>query len=404
MVMRKKLGSIMLLAGILLILVPVGIAEAFSGAGSGTQEDPYIITNVNELQEMSDDLDAWYELGNDINASDTKNWNNNLFEGHSDGKGHTVSSLYINRPDMQYVGLFGCFRYGEIKNLGLVDINVTGHRNVGGLVGSINWGTVTNCYSTGDVSGDSYVGNLVGYNYEALVTDCYSAGNITGEGDVGGLVGYNDGFIAHSHFIGNVNGDSQVGGLVGYNWITSTVSNCYSRGSVKGNSYRVGGIVGWNRGDTNSCYSEANITGGSHVGGFVGLSDDTSNITDCYATGSVTGSDYVGGFVGHNDYDFTYGRSSTLTNCYSVGSVRGEGSYVGGFAGSNDQEDFMNAKCINCFWDTETSGQIRGGCGTGKTTAEMKRQATFTNWDFDTVWDIVEDVMPPFLRGVSSIQ
>ena len=38
------------------------------GAGSGTEEDPYVITNVYELQEMADGLGACYVLGNDIDA------------------------------------------------------------------------------------------------------------------------------------------------------------------------------------------------------------------------------------------------------------------------------------------------------------------------------------------------
>lgn len=73
--MRTKVSSITLLAGILLILLPVAATGAFSGAGSGTETDPYIITNVNELQEMNDDLDACYELANDIDASDIRYWN-----------------------------------------------------------------------------------------------------------------------------------------------------------------------------------------------------------------------------------------------------------------------------------------------------------------------------------------
>jgi hypothetical protein len=43
------------------------IPRGFSGTGSGTESDPYIITNVDQFQEMNDDLTAWYALGNDIN-------------------------------------------------------------------------------------------------------------------------------------------------------------------------------------------------------------------------------------------------------------------------------------------------------------------------------------------------
>ena len=50
-------------------------ASGFSGSGSGTQADPYQITNATQLQEMQDDLDAHYVLANDIDCSDTVNWN-----------------------------------------------------------------------------------------------------------------------------------------------------------------------------------------------------------------------------------------------------------------------------------------------------------------------------------------
>lgn len=48
---------------------------SFSGNGSGTEADPYQITTVEQLQEMNDELDAHYILMNDIDASDTENWN-----------------------------------------------------------------------------------------------------------------------------------------------------------------------------------------------------------------------------------------------------------------------------------------------------------------------------------------
>jgi len=52
----------------------------------------------------------------------------------------------------------------------------------------------------------------------------------------------------------------------------------------------------------------------------------------------------------------------------------------------------------NSYWDIETSGQSSSDGGEGKTTAEMKQQATFIGWDFTNIWDIIEGVTYPYLR------
>ena len=152
----------------------------------------------------------------------------------------------------------------------------------------------------------------------------------------------------------NITGSYSVAGLAASCDYVS-ISNCYTTGSINGN-YNVGGLVGWH-GSTSSisnCYSNCTVIETSQsVGGLIGRIWDAS-VTNSYATGSVSGtSDYIGGLVGRN-------YSSTVNNC---------------------------------FWDTQTSGQDLSAGGTGKTTAEMKTLATFTDvstdglttaWDFET--------------------
>jgi len=247
------IGGVFVLAGFVSIVKP---AMAFSGSGSGTEEDPYVITTVEQLQEMKDNLTAYYELGNDIDASATSGWNdgagfepigteNAPFTGSLDGQGYKIENLFINRAT-NYIGLFGYVGSGGVvKNVGLENVNVTGSVVVGGLVGR-NWGgTVSNCYSTGFVSGNNYVGGLVGYNWGGTVSNSYSTGEVSGEEYVGGLVGRNrGGTVSNCYSTGFVSGNNCVGGLVGYNW-GGTVSNSYSTGAVTGSSY-VGGLVGYN--------------------------------------------------------------------------------------------------------------------------------------------------------------
>ena len=421
--MKSKL-MIMLIQGLVLSLIQTALA--FSGSGSGTESDPYIITNVDELQEMQLGLSVWYELGNDIDASDTVNWNTGTgfdpvgdsshgFTGHLNGNDFTISGLYIYKASTSYIGLFGKIHEGAVENLSLTDSDITGNYYTGGLVGYNYYGSITNCTSAGSVTGTGnyYTGGLVGGNSYGDITNCTSAGSVTGSGNysyyTGGLVGYNYGDIANCHSQANVTGsDEDTGGLVGYN--DGDITVCNSAGNVTGTNH-VGGSVGWNRGNISDCSSTGSVFGTDQVGGFVG-ENYSASIQGCYSTGNVNGAGIqCGGFVGYSD--------ATITNCFAaIGDVTGN-AYVGGFAGENAGTTtncysagpvtatsnvggftgWCDGACNDCFWNTETSGHAASACGTGKTTAEMQQEATFNPpWDFGTVWGIDEDETYPQLK------
>jgi hypothetical protein len=116
----------------------------------------------------------------------------------------------------------------------------------------------------------------------------------------------------------------------------------------------------------------------------VGINWHVGTISNCYATGAVSGGYCVaGGLAGKN------GAGATITNCYSAGAVSAE-YHAGGLVGSN------YSTLTASFWDTETSGQSASDGGTGKTTAEMKTQSTFTDagWDFADTWEMPTDSYP----------
>ena len=75
------------------------------------------------------------------------------FCGTFDGNGHTISHLTTTDTNKQYQGLFGQTDSATIKNVALVDVDIKGDYNVGGLVGYAAYSTtITNCYATGSVS------------------------------------------------------------------------------------------------------------------------------------------------------------------------------------------------------------------------------------------------------------
>jgi len=191
--------------------------------------------------------------------------------------------------------------------------------------------------------------------------------------DVDGLVRLNEGTV-HTLDVAPIDA---VGVLVGFSM--GSVSDSYASGTV-GGDWSVGGLVGQNTGAVNNCYSAANVTGTWGVGGLVGSNGDLiydGTVSNCYSTGGVTGDEYVGGLVGKNE--------GSAPGVNFRGTVR------------------------KSFWDMQTSGQATSDGGTGKTTAEMKNSATFSDagWDIVAVglnatdstyiWNIVNGVTYPFL-------
>ena len=80
--------------------------------GTGTAEDPYLVETADDLNGVRDYLDAHFKQVADIDLSGYANWipiGNAIakFVGVYDGGYHKISSLVINRPMEDYVGLFG---------------------------------------------------------------------------------------------------------------------------------------------------------------------------------------------------------------------------------------------------------------------------------------------------------
>ena len=242
-------------------------------AGDGTTGSPYQIIDEYGLQGIGTHLDKSFVLNNDIDASKTINWNagsgftpigNEVyrFSGSFNGQGKIIKHLFINSTN-KFIGLFGG-NIGEIKNVGLDNINVSGTSFIGGLVG-YNQGSITNSFSRGKVSISN---NSQMYTF------------------IGGLVGSNDGSIDNSYSNSTVSGLQIVGGLTGDN--SGSISNSYSSGRVSGSS-DVGGLSGDNYGSIQNSYSTANVSGSSNVGGLIGDNSHPGTVTNNYWNTETSG-------------------------------------------------------------------------------------------------------------------
>ena len=292
----------------------------------------------------------------------------NTFNTAFDGNDYTIANLYINRSDVDIMGLFGVANPdSDIRNIGLTLVNVSGNYYVGGLAG-VSYGTIDNAHIDGTISGARH--------------------------NVGGLVGRNGGSIANSHAAAEVfAGGDEAGGLVGSNG--GAISASYATGEVNAiNAYiSVGGLVGENGGAIAGSYATGNVNGGLYsTGGLAG--DNQGSITASYSTGNVSGRSSVGGLAGKNN---TNGK---IKQSYAIGRVTGTGSRVGGFIGDVVSHEY--GAVADSYWDIQTSGHTHGNSGSiGKTTDELQapteNTGIYANWNPD-YWDFGTSRQYPALK------
>lgn len=345
--MRRLGRTVLLVAALALLAIAAGtvpVAGQSDGPaevdvedlpGEGTEENPYEISNVSELQAMEQDMLASYELVDDIDASATATWNDGAgfdpignfswrYQGLFDGNGHTISGLEIDRDTRAYVGIFGG-NAGLVRDVRLEDARITGRSSVGTIVG-YNRGDVQNVSASGEVfANGSRVGGLIGsHGGGALVSQSEASVTVdTNDIWAGGLAGIATGTVRESHATGDVTADRYLGGLAGVNR-GGPIVDSYATGTVTGDSVRfgdqVGGLVGKNRDRIVNSYATGTVHGDGETAGLVGRNLGT--VEDSYATGDVIAEGWqTGGLVGLN-------WDGTIENSHASGLVDAE--YVGG--------------------------------------------------------------------------
>jgi|GEM_PF-666750 len=361
-------------------------APGYSG-GDGSSSSPYQITTVTDLEQVRTDAangatgGKYYILLNDIDLGPVANWasvgvSGSPFQGNFDGSGYAVRNMRITEAAGP-VGLFGSIGAAAmIENLNLEEVNIdlAMGGDVGGLA-SVSEGVVSNCRITGRVrSGTSgiRIGGLIGGNNGGSINDCQADVDTAGASIVGGMVGLNlDGSISGCRATGDVSAagfqnQAAAGGLVGAN-NGGSISRSYAAGRVSGGGDGTGGLAGGSSG----------------------------SIANCYATGTVSSTgDGAGGLAG--------GNSGSISNCYVIGTVSSTGQGTGALVGGNDSGGNINnsyAVAGSCPLVGYDSGTVTASAV--KEAGEMKQPATFTGWDFSSVWGINAGHSYPFLLDVT---
>ena len=359
----------------------VAAMTALSGVSSSTRirDGQYSITTLEEFEQFAEMSRAAkiqggeFVLGADIDLSSYSAGEGFIpiaaginssadFKCEFNGNGHTISNLYINRPDTDNVGLFSLMC--DVKNLCLTNVDVIGGIYTGALMGyTFSNSQVSNCYiASGSVKGTTCVGGLGG-RFSGIngILNCYSDAEVSGETKAGGLLGeiyLPNGSVINSFSHGNVTASSDyAGGLIGYTERVS-LENCYAEGNITGKRF-VGGVVGKAMEVIAvNCFAKGKVTGTSMVGGFAGSAGGSSSgniIENCYAYGEVIGEESVGRFAGLTSGS-TNGNGLILKACYALGNVTAT-QQVGGLVG------FFSFH--NSVYNCSATGTVKGNSCVG---------------------------------------
>lgn len=228
--MKKQ---VTLFAAIAMLVLSAASASAM--AGSGTEDAPFIITNQDELEIVTDFPTKHFSLANDIELDGVwtpicKETSSGYFEGVFDGNGHTISGLVTDGSEG------GLFKHnkGTIKNLNIV-LSADGFAG-SGAVAHNNTGTISNCAVEGNISANfSYVGGICSDNSKNI-TQCAFKGNIENTGVyAGGISGYSSSSITESYFIGSLAAAYRCGGITGalsYSYTYGKYGSTYYNGTI----------------------------------------------------------------------------------------------------------------------------------------------------------------------------
>ncbi|MBR6428108.1 MAG: peptidoglycan-binding protein [Clostridia bacterium] len=406
-----------------------GTASRGFAGGSGTEADPYVVSNASQLAYLASSVaggttyyNKYIVLTSDITLNDTADWDswdfNNRpanewtpigiytnystikpFRGSFDGQGHTVYGLFCSENKKSFYGLFGYVganSSGCIKNISVDKSFIESSYNTGGIIGYMkDYAKVENCRNGAKVRTGYWGGGIVGYVTNTagitVIKNCTNVRSVKGSTGVGGIVGFaheNCTVSGCSNTASYVKCYEHTGGIIGTAF-ESSVLFCRSNTDVRGTDC-LGGILGWGSGaSVRECYNGHDFTSRYRSGGTVGYMTGGS-VKDCFNTGALTCIERAGGVVGQ-------AVSTSIENVYNVGTVTAR-RLRGGIVGSkNSASSVANAYMAE--------GCCSGGNsnGTYLPMASFAQQASYDGFDFSSVWRFYSGNLYPFaqLKNVS---
>ena len=399
--MKKRIGSVLLALALCLSLLPAtALAEGegdtessatttsateqmpkYSG-GSGTAEDPWLISTVGDLKKLADtintgasaDFDAesdnvgnyhgyYFKQTANLDLSSIVNWEpigysldeGRYFAGQYDGDGYTIANATSNgqRDSDGYatVGIFGWVLLGSVENLVVDQANFTATG-----VNNSNWG------------GYSYAGGIAAGAFVAKIKNCTVTnsaidskrldknGNANQNNCAGGVVGHSAGaqFVNCASISNQITSQCYGGGFVGENDDDNKIEDTPINPSTYTNCYVANCSVKATTPDSN---------GWSFAGSFIGmLGDQNLALTNCFAYKTSLSTEKTSACI--KDMGIFVGRFYTNGGSYTA-SIKTENCYYGecnitnniGTATAKEIQDFANGNVAELLGDAFTQGK-----------------------------------------------
>ncbi|MDA0148970.1 Ig-like domain-containing protein [Vibrio sp. LaRot3] len=358
------------------------------------------INTLAELRWLSLNKSVWdkhWQLGSDIDASDTRLWHlsnhdgiestpkvakgfsqigygSSSFKGIFDGQGFTISNLHIYRIYDKGVGIFGKMDKATITNLKLTNAQVHGLNNVGTIVGTATNSEFSQLDLEGYIYGTQNVGAIVGSGKDVVLIDNGIRYRVEGLNNIGGMIGEAENTVASQNNVqSQITATRNTGGLLGLAK-TSTAERNQLQVNVNSKNH-VGGLIGYSNSSTANMNSvEAQISGESYIGGISGYGTKQI-ISNSVSHGNISGLRFIGGLTGYHE-----SVHAVISNSYTTASINGS-SHFGGIYGS------AKGSVVESFFDCTISGF---DCNEthAKTSQELKTPTTFIDagWTFADAW------------------
>ncbi len=331
--------------------IPASFTVSFR---NGTKDNPYKIQDAYDLQFVNSQLDAYYELTNDILISNSTDWTpiginaDNQFVGNIKGNGYKISGLVLNKT----VNIEDACMTDSTKQVvvGSETVNVQGYAAYYGLFGYIGMGA-----EISDIKFENFH-VYVEYNGENLGVEIDENNTISSSGErifvdvyIGGFAGFNLGTLTNITVVDDTERgySSLKGNILNSLRVTDDDNNVVNKGiayqpkniySIHSNSVFVGGMVGLNSGEI--CEGKVNVAmfvrdkqdhptlqgiSTAYVGGVSGvnLSTRLQNNETVYESGIISGIDV---------YSLI---NATLVDPVFKGMIRNDNSVLGGIVGLN---------------------------------------------------------------------